>query len=97
MTIQPVGIIDCLTDVIAKAESFLGIGRPQIPLRRGEQPAKKHSKWRIGPDPVGFREGDAVSTKARSAVVRDASSEAFFTADAASPVTTGGASPPPGQ
>src|ERR1700676_3458528 len=38
------------------------------------------------------REGDAVSTKARSAVARDASSEASLTAETASHVTAGGAS-----
>src|ERR1700694_3924637 len=40
----------------------------------------------------GSREGDAVSTKARSAVARDASSEASLTAETASHVTAGGAS-----
>ena len=55
MTSQPVGIIDCRANVIAKPESFLGIGRPQILLRQGEQPAKEHSNWRIGPGLVGFQ------------------------------------------
>ena len=86
---QPVGIIDCRANVIAKAESFLGIGRPQILLRQGEEPAKEHSKWRIGPDPVGFQGGNAVSTNARSAVARDASSEASLTAETASPALVG--------
>jgi hypothetical protein len=63
----------------------------------------KYSPRRCAPSGVsaqillGSREGDAVSTNAWSAVVRDASSEAFLTADTASPVAAGRASPLPGQ